>query len=49
MYAGLVKNAREPWKHLRKTNHDHNPVNDAMGNAEVLWHLRDNMGLKMKF
>lgn len=24
------------WKSLRKTKHDHNPVNDAIGNAEAL-------------
>ena len=23
------------WKRLRKTAHDHNPVNDAMGNVEA--------------
>jgi hypothetical protein len=26
--------AKQDWKRLRITNHDHNPVNDAMGNAE---------------
>jgi len=35
LYCGLVKNAHSPWKHLRKTKHDHNPVNDAVANAEV--------------
>ena len=35
------------WKHLRKTNHDHNPVNDAKGNAEVVLQMQ-NMGLKIK-
>lgn len=24
------------WKRMRRTKHDHNPVNDAKGNAEVL-------------
>lgn len=36
-YAGLTGdfyNANK-WKHLRLTKHDHNPVNDAMGNAEA--------------
>jgi hypothetical protein len=36
-YAGLrgdfTKASR--WKHLRVTKHDHNPVNDALGNAEA--------------
>jgi DNA polymerase III epsilon subunit-like protein len=26
------------WKHKRITKHDHNPVNDAKGNAEALLH-----------
>jgi len=25
----------QSWKQLRKTKHDHNPVNDAMGNVEA--------------
>jgi hypothetical protein len=25
----------QSWKKLRKTKHDHNPVNDAMGNVEA--------------
>ena len=36
------------FKHLRKTDHDHNPVNDAIGNAEALLHVRKEMGLKIK-
>jgi hypothetical protein len=24
------------WKRHRRTTHDHNPVNDAVGNAEAL-------------
>ena len=43
-YAGLRGNfftpARE-WKHLRITNHDHNPVNDAMGNVEAFDRMRN--------
>lgn len=35
-YCGLKKDLRARWKHLRKTRHDHNPINDAIGNAEVL-------------
>lgn len=48
LYAGLMKDTRARWKHLRKTVHDHNPVNDAMGNAEVLIHMADNMGLRIQ-
>jgi len=36
-YAGLCGDFRSAsqWKRLRITTHDHNPVNDAMGNAEA--------------
>lgn len=36
-YAGLVGNfyRANEWKRLRVTKHDHNPVNDAMGNIEA--------------
>lgn len=48
MYAGLVKDVFTKWKHLRKTSHTHHPVDDAKGNAEVILHMRDNMGLNIK-
>lgn len=48
LYCGLTKNAYAQWKHLRKTKHDHNPVNDAKGNAEALLAMRE-MGLKVTF
>jgi len=36
-YAGLAGDWTKAteWKSLRVTTHDHNPVNDAMGNAEA--------------
>ena len=36
-YAGLTKNwsNTQHWKKMRVTVHDHNPVNDAMGNVEA--------------
>lgn len=46
MYCGLVKDSFAKWKHLRKTTHDHNPVNDAKGNAEVLLEMK-RMGLNI--
>ena len=49
LYCGMVGDTRAKWKHLRKTNHTHNPVDDARGNAEVLLHMRDEMGLKVRF
>lgn len=35
-YCGLQKDTSARWKHLRKTSHTHNPVDDATGNAEAL-------------
>jgi hypothetical protein len=35
-YKGLTSNFFSSFKHLRKTSHDHNPLNDALGNAEAL-------------
>lgn len=33
--AGLEKDLRCKWKKHRETSHDHNPVNDSIGNAEA--------------
>lgn len=33
--------AKQTWKKLRITKHDHNPVNDAMGNAEAFLRILD--------
>lgn len=40
-YAGLCGDfyKTQEWKKLRITNHDHNPVNDAMGNIEAFERL----------
>lgn len=37
IYSGLSGNWRntQGWKKWRRTPHDHNPVNDAMGNVEA--------------
>lgn len=48
LYCGLVSDSHAKWKHLRKTTHDHNPVNDAKGNAEAILHMKNKMGLKIK-
>ena len=39
--AGLKRNIKDSnsWKRYRRTAHDHNPVNDARGNAEALYRL----------
>ena len=47
LYKGLIKDTRKNFKKLRKTRHDHNPVNDAIGNAEALLHMKDKMGLSI--
>jgi DNA polymerase III epsilon subunit-like protein len=46
LYCGMVKDGYATWKHLRKTASDHDPVNDARGNAEALLAMID-MGLKL--
>ena len=47
LYCGMVKDTYAKWKHLRTTSHDHNPVNDAKGNAEALLKMKD-LGLNIK-
>jgi hypothetical protein len=36
LYKGMEKTVFKNFKHLRKTAHTHNPVDDAIGNAEAL-------------
>ena len=48
LYKGMVKDTFLNFKHLRKTRHSHNPVDDAMGNAEALLHMKNEMGLKIR-
>ena len=47
LYKGIIKDTFKNFKHLRKTKHTHNPVDDAMGNAEALLHMHDNLGLNI--
>jgi len=52
LYCGLVKHGgkNHDWKKkYRKTRHTHNPVDDAMGNAEALIAFRDKLGLNIKY
>jgi len=46
LYCGMMNDSFIKWKHLRKTKHDHNPVNDAIGNAEVILKMKE-LGLKI--
>jgi len=50
LYSGLEKDffAASKWKRFRKTAHTHDPVDDAIGNAEALLKIRE-MGLKFPF
>lgn len=41
LYKGLVKDTRANFKHLRKTRHTHDPVDDAKGNAEAMLAMQD--------
>ena len=46
MFCGFFKNDRYAWKKHRITKHNHDPVDDARGNAEaMLWLV--NQGYKM--
>lgn len=52
LYCGLVKDAskNQEWKRkYRITKHTHDPIMDALGNAEALIAFRDKLGLKIKF
>ncbi len=47
LYKGLVGNTFKNFKHLRKAKHTHNPVDDAIGNAEALLYMKNQMNLKI--
>ena len=46
LYKGMVNDMSQNFKHLRQTRHTHNPVDDAMGNAEALLQMRE-LGLNI--
>jgi DNA polymerase III epsilon subunit-like protein len=48
LFKGLVKNMRSSFKHLRKTKHTHDPLDDARGNAEAMLHMIETMGLQLR-
>jgi DNA polymerase III epsilon subunit-like protein len=48
LYKGMVKDVFQNFKHLRKTEHTHHPVDDAKGNAEAMLTMKEKMGLKIK-
>lgn len=47
LYKGMVGDVFKNFKHLRRTKHTHHPVDDAIGNAEALLHMKGEMGLKI--
>ena len=48
LYKGLVKDVFASFKHLRRTPHTHNPLDDARGNAEALLLMHEKFGLKIR-
>ena len=48
LYKGLMKDTRMTFKHLRKTKHTHDPLDDARGNAEAMLQL-EGLGLKISW
>ncbi len=49
LYKGMQKDMFTSFKHLRKTAHTHNALDDAMGNAEAILTLKNDFGLKISF
>ncbi len=49
LYKGVVKDMFVNFKHLRKTKHTHNPVDDARGKAEALLAIKEKYGLKIEW
>lgn len=48
LYKGLIKDTFQNFKHLRRTKHTHNPVDDALGNAEAFLTMIEEHDLKIK-
>jgi hypothetical protein len=48
LYKGAVRDTFKNFKHLRRTKHTHNPVDDATGNAEAMLAVIKEFDLKIK-
>jgi hypothetical protein len=48
LYKGLARDVRASFKHLRRTAHTHDPLDDARGNAEAMLAL-PGLGLKVSW
>lgn len=46
IWSGYQNNMHAKWKYFRKTKHTHNPVDDAIGNAESIIEMK-NRGLNI--
>jgi len=49
LYKGVVGDMFKTFKHLRKTAHTHNALDDAIGNAEALLTIKDQYQLKISW
>ena len=49
LHQGLKKDVTAGFKHLRRTPHTHNALDDARGNAEALLAMKEDLGLKIRF
>jgi hypothetical protein len=49
LYKGLTRDMFVNFKHLRKTKHTHNALDDARGNAEALLQLKEDFDLKISW
>ena len=47
LYKGMAHSMGRSFKHLRKTAHTHDPLDDARGNAEALLQMRETLGLEI--
>jgi hypothetical protein len=47
LYCGMKMDDKASWKWLRDAPHNHNPVSDALGNAQAILKMQK-MGLKIK-
>jgi len=47
LYCGAKFDTFAKWKHLRKTRHSHNALDDAKGNAEAILEMQK-MGIKIR-
>jgi DNA polymerase III epsilon subunit-like protein len=47
LYKGLVRDMTKDFEHLRGTEHTHNALDDAKGNAEALLKMQQEFGVKL--